>query len=257
MFKKRVWSYLIVLLFFIMISGCDEEISQAPCILEEIILDEFNSLKFRTISGGRVYQLVQEFTLEGQVDTIAYFQYVYFLDSLVVLNLLDPGQRPYMSVSFENERPIEVLRYFTSTGVLLYFDFEYNEANLRINLTRIASNGDRLLATYAIYHYDENENIERVEQFGIDQEDRSNFVVIQNRTFNYDNESSPLKNLYLPFFANANVPSVEFFSTNNIISVKDENGRIEIDYQFNEFNKVVKQINPDGTELNYGYLNCQ
>ena len=238
------------------LSGCGEDITKPPCILEEIVLDEFNSLKFRTISGGVVYQVVQEFTLGDEIDTLAYFQYVYFLDSLVVLNQLDPGQRPYMSVSFENDRPTRVLRYFTSTGVLLDFDFEYGESSLRVDLTRIASNGDELLATYANYYFDENDNVERIEQFGIDQEDRSNFVLINDQRFTYDNQVSPLQGLYLPFFANPNVPSVEFFSGNNIISVEDEVGVVEIDYDFNSDNMVSRQINPDGTQIGYEYLNC-
>ena len=236
--------------------SCQEEPEVAPCILNEIELDEFNTLQYFTISGGRVYQLRQLFDNGVERDTLAFFQYTYFLDSLVVTNQLDPSLRPYMSVRYEGERILQVVRYFTSSGVLLLFDFEYGDAIVTVNLTRVASNGDELFATYANYYFDDADNVVRIEQFGIDEDDRSQFVLTQDRRFTYDNFVSPLEGLLLPFFANANVPGVEFFSKNNIIVVEDEDERIEIDYIYNEFGNVTRQLNPDGTELGYGYVNC-
>jgi hypothetical protein len=239
--------------------GSDNE-EIADCILEEIRFDEFNSLRFQTISGGRIYRITQQFIEDDEVIITGSYQFNYYSDRIVITDQENPDTPlPFMTIDLENDRPVRILRYFATAGVRLYHDFSYPEDDLiRIDLTREASTGDVLYVGYSLYYLNGNGNIIRNERFRADEEDPDVFNKIEDRTFTYDDFQSPQENLYLPFFAASNFPDVKFFSENNILSFTDseENQTFQYQYQYGENNSTVSQILPTGQSIQFEYVNC-
>lgn len=119
---------------------------------------------------------------------------------------------PYMTVSFEDERPKRVEKYFGGSGVRLIHEIDYsNNDRILIDLYREASDGQILYAGYSNYFTDEKGNITRNERFFADREDPSVFNKFEDITFEYDAAVSPQQNLFLPFFTDTNFPDARFF----------------------------------------------
>ncbi len=235
-----------------------EEPSEA-CILESIQFDQHNTLRILTISGGNVYQVNQEFTFEGETKQVASFQFTYFKDSLIVRDRLypDPKGTPFLSVRFDDERPVRVIKYFAASAVRLIHSISYPESDLiRVDLVRVASTGDILHVGYSNYHLDSGGNVLRNQRFGVDPDDPSRFILYEDRFFTYDEYPSPQRYLYLPFFADTNFPDVKFFSANNILSFEEDGRAYEFDYEYGTERNTLTQILPGGHEIKFGYVNC-
>ncbi|MFT4738438.1 MAG: hypothetical protein ACI8QD_000150 [Cyclobacteriaceae bacterium] len=245
---------------FVCLSCTDGDISKHDnCILSTIQFDDFNKLQFTTVSGGQIYYVRQTFTFEGETKTVAFYQFTYFEDSLVIKDQLAQvsSLTPYISVKFEDEKPIQVVRFFNSSGVKLVHDFDYSQKDrLQVSLTRVASNGQSLFAAYANYHMNSAGNVSRIERFGIDPDDRSVFILNEDRVFSYDDFKSPVKGYYLPFFTDTNLPDVKFFSTNNVLSIAENNTTARYEYIYDASNNTTAQIPPSGQPVIFSYLNC-
>lgn len=259
----RYLPIFIIALFLLLLGSCSllesEEDKQTECILEELQFDPFNSLKFQTISGGRIYRIVQQFTPEeGDVRIRGTYFFKYFPDKIVVTDQLDSiSPFPFMTIELENDRPTTVTRYFTSSGVLLFHEFSYPEEDLiRIDMTREASTGDVLYVGYSLYHTGPDGNIVRNERFRAVEDDPSGFRKLEDRRYTYDGSNSPQKKLYLPFFGTSNFPDVRFFSENNILSFTEDNQTFEYSYQYGESNSPVIQTLPTGQTIQFRYINC-
>lgn len=254
--------YLLLLLSLYLTLSCsvhspdDEAVSD--CYLEEIRFDEVNSLQFQTLSGGRIYRMSRLYTVDGETNILDSYQFKYFEDSLAVI---DQGNsfstEPYLSIRFEEDRPVEAVRYFYSAGVKLFHDIEYfDEDSIRIDLSRLDSTGDLLYFGYAIYHINPDGNVARNERFRADPDDSTSVSKIEDRTFTYDGFPSPQENLFLPYFADADFADVKFFSDNNILSFSENNQTYEYQYEYGSDENVVTQILPSGQSLSFSYANC-
>lgn len=260
--SKRQMS-VIILLFFLTsiliscgVSDVKTDIGNS-LILEEIQFDHFNTLKFTTLSGGRIYRLQQEFAYEGETRIEASFKFNYFQDSIVVIDQLNPVTRlPYLSVKLQDNRPIQVVRYFAAVDVQLIHNITYTPENdIRIDLTRIASNGDEFHVGYAIYHFNSNGNVLNNKHYFFDRDSPGDFEKSTDKIYTYDNYVNPQMELYLPFFNNIGFPHVQFFSKNNILSVKDSIQTSFYDYEYGNDNQVLTQELPNGQTLYFRYLN--
>lgn len=231
---------------------------QTECYLSRIQFNEFDSLNFRTISGGRVYSLTQESTVDGETSITALFQFSYQQESIRVVDQMDPHPvNPYMAITLEDDRPVEVVRYFNSIGVVLTHEISYPEMNrIRVDLTREASTGDVLYIGYADYRLDDNGNVVRLQQFRADEDNPSEFTPMLDRFYTYDDNPNPQDDLYLPFFANVNFPTLTFFSSNNILSYTENGQTFKFDYAYGPNREVVRQTRPAGNEILFGYANC-
>lgn len=234
----------------------DEEIIN--CILEEIRFDEFNSLNFQTLSGGKIYSVTQQFIDEDEVTVTASFQFSYNGDNIIITDQENPDTPlPFMTVEIEDDRPVHVQRNFALAGVQLLYDISYPDDNsIRIDLTRVASTGDVLYIGYSLYHLNGNGNVTRNERFRADEEDPEVLEKIEDRTFTYDDFPSPQKNLYLPFFADTNFPDAKFFSENNILTFTENNQSFQFQYQYGVNNTTVVQTLPSGQSIQFEYVNC-
>lgn len=256
-------SRFLLLPFFIMalFLSCDqEEVSlKNNCILEEVQFDDFNKLIYTTISGGKIYQVRQEFTFDGETDVVASYQFTYFIDSLVVRNQLEstPTKLPFLSVKFDGDRILQVVKYFPSSDVRIVHDFDYSVNNrIRINLTRIASNGNSLFAAYANYYLDADGNVFQLESYALDRETASDFIKFEDRTFTYDSYRSPMKGMFLPFFAGNYLPDVKFFSTNNVLAIEENNETARYTYEYGKQDNTLIQFQPNGEPVFFSYVNC-
>lgn len=253
---------LLLLSLLFLFSSCDlvnsENDEQAECYLSKIQFNQFDSLNFRTISGGRVYSLTQELTVNGESEITASFQYTYRENSIRIVDQLNfHPTNPFMAITLEDERPIQVLRYFNSVGVLLIHEVSYPAENkIRVDLTREASNGNVLYVGYADYSLDEDGNVVRLQQFRVNDDDPSEFFPILDRFYTYDNNSNAQSDLYLPFFANVDFPTPTFFSSNNILSYTENGQTFDFDYDYGPNGEVVRQTRPAGNDILFGYANC-
>lgn len=228
------------------------------CILQEIRFDEFNSLHFSTISGGRIYNLTQEFTFEGETDIVESFQFRYSPDSIAIQDQNDPfSTYPFIGVRLEDEKPVQVVKFFSGSGVRLIHDIDYSRANqIRIDLTRIVSFGDEFYEGYSLYHLDSEGNVIRNERFEAVYEEAGEFIKFEDRFYTYDDFPNPQKDLYLPFFADRNFPDVKFFSPNNIQSFTEQEQLFQFQNIYGEAENLVSQILPGGQSVFFGYVNC-
>lgn len=226
------------------------------CILERIQFDQYNSLEFVTLSGGVIYQLRQVFEYEDELNVVASFQFTYFLDSLVVNDQLEPGKLPYLTVSLKDDQPQQVIRYFPSADVQIIHDFTYADDFIRVDLTRLASNGESLHAAYAYYYLNSSQNVDRIERYEIEREGLFTFEKVEDRAFIYDNYESPFQGLYLPFFADSELPDIKFFSANNILDIQEQNEVLRFTYEYGEENSTKRLTDPQGRSVAFHYLNC-
>lgn len=250
------------LILLVMLGGCDLVESQneegTECYLSKIQFNEFDSLNFRTISGGQVYSLTQELTNDGETNVTASFKFTYRKESIRVVDQLNPHPiNPYMGITLEDDRAVEVIRYFNSIGVQLIHEISYPEENrIRVDLTREASTGNVLYIGYADYLLNDNGNVSRHRQFRSDDGDPSQFIPILDRFYTYDSNPNPQDNLYLPFFANANFPTLTFFSANNIHSYTEDGQTFNFDYEYGPDGEIIRQTRPAGNEILFDYANC-
>ncbi|TVR27779.1 MAG: hypothetical protein EA390_13350 [Balneolaceae bacterium] len=226
--------------------------------MQEIKFDEFNSLKFQTLSGGRIYNISQTFTDNDEEIIVGSYQFSYSENSITVVDQrISYALYPYLSIELEDESPKQIIRYYHASGVLLFHDFSYPKENLiRVDLTREASTGDILYVGYSNYHVNSDGNIMRNERFRADSDEPTGFRKTEDREFTYDSAASPFLNLYLPFFAHSNFPGVEFFSANNIKSITEDDRTFEFRYQYGENNQTVNQTLPSGQLITFNYANC-
>ncbi|MEQ8471311.1 MAG: hypothetical protein RIC35_08995 [Marinoscillum sp.] len=252
--KWKTFYILVVMSFAI---ACDEiEDPFSGCILESIQFDSYNRLEFMTLSGGMVYQVRQVYEYEDEYKTLASFQFTYYQDSIVVKDQLEPGKLPYLTVSLANDLPIQVVKYFPSADVQIIHDFTYSDEFIRIDLTRLASNGESLHAAYAFYHMNKEGNVERIERYEIESENLNNFEKVEDRSFVYDFYNNPFKGLFLPFFANSELPDIKFFSKNNILDIQEQNQVYRYTYQYGEEKSTRVLTDPNGQSVEFSYLNC-
>ena len=256
--KLLFWPPLMLMIAVSCSVNNSETETETECILQEIKFGEFNSLKFQTVSGGRIYTLKQEFTFEGETDIVESFQFKYSPDSIAIQDQNDPFSiYPYLSVRLEDDKPVQVVKFFSQQGVRLIHDIDYSEPNqIRIDLTRIVSFGDKFYEGYSIYHLDSNGNVIRNERFDAVQNDPEELRKIEDRFYMYDDFPNPQKNLYLPFFADRTFPDVKFFSTNNIQSFREQEQRYQFQNIYGEDQNLVSQILPSGQPIHFGYVNC-
>lgn len=234
----------------------DEEPTE--CYLSRIQFNQYDSLNFRTISGGRVYSLTQELIVDDETSITASFQFSYQQESIRVVDQMNPHPvNPYMAITLEDDRPVEVIRYFNSIGVLLIHDISYPEENrIRVDLTREASTGNVLYVGYADYRLDDDGNVVRLQQFRADDDEPTQFTTILDRFYTYDENPNPQDNLYLPFFANVNFPTLTFFSNNNILSYTENGQTFNFEYEYGPDGEIIRQTRPEGNQILFGYANC-
>lgn len=254
--------YLFLLLSLYLIVSCsinssDDEVV-TDCYLEEIRFDEVNSLQFQTISGGQIYRMFRLYIIDGETNILDSYQFKYFEDSLAVI---DQGNtfstEPYLSIRFEGDRPVEVIRYFYSAGVKLFHHITYLQDNqIRIDLSRLDSLGDLLYVGYSLYYLNSEGNVVRNARFRADPDDSTSVMKVEDRTFTYDSFQSPHEDLFLPYFADANFADVKFFSDNNILTFSENNQTYEYRYEYGLDENVVTQILPSGESLSFSYANC-
>lgn len=257
--NKLVSIILAAVLFAGSCSLVSNEESGAPeCFLEEIRYDEFNSLRFVTISGGQFYQVSRLFTVDGQTNIQADYRFSYSPDSLTVQDRTRSfATRPFMAIAYENEEPKKVARYFYSSGVTLFHDIAYfGEDSIRVDLSRLDSTGDLLYFGYAVYHLSDEGNVIRNVRFRADPSDSTSLSKIEDRTFTYDTYPSPQEDLLIPYFGDAGFPDVPYFSANNILSFSENNQTFEYRYEYGPDENVVTQSVPQGQSLSFSYANC-
>lgn len=228
------------------------------CILSEIKYDQYNSLKFQTISGGRIYRATQEFTLDGEDVTVSAYQFKYSPGKITIINEGEPySPKPFMTVEHDDFKPTQIERHFFKSGVTLYHDISYPQEDIiRIEITREISTGDLFLFGYAIYQVNSDGNIIRNERYLADRNNPSVLEKVQDRFFSYDNYPSPQIDLYLPFFTSVNFPDVKFFSSNNILSFTENNQEFQFQYKYGENNNTLSQSLPLGQSIEFKYVNC-
>ena len=254
--------YLCTALFILLLSGCDlvqsDNEGETECYLNRIQFNEFESLNFKTISGGRIYTLTQELVVDGEPSVTASFRFNYSKNSIRVVNQTNPHPvNPFMQITLDDERPVEVIRYFNSVGVILTHEITYPEENeIRVDLTREASTGDVMYVGYSIYQFNDSDNVVRQQQFRANDEDPGSFTTIFDRFYSYDENPNPQDDLYLPFFSNVNFPDTRFFSNNNILSYTENGETFAFDYDYGPRGEVVRQVQPTGVEILFGYANC-
>lgn len=256
--KSYLWIPLVLVIAVSCSVNSSESEPDTECILQEIKFDDFNSLKFRTISGGRIFNLTQEFTSNGETEIVESFQFRYAPDSIAIQDQNDPFSiYPFVSVRLENERPVQVVKFFSPQGVRLIHDIDYSDPNqIRIDLTRIVSFGDEFYEGYSIYHLDSNGNVIRNERFETILNEPGEFIKFEDRFYIYDNFRNPQQNLYLPFFADRNFPDVKFFSPNNIQSFTENEQLFQFQNIYGDDHNLVSQILPSGQSIRFGYVNC-
>lgn len=247
-------------LFFLISCSLNEtdRVQIDNCILSEIIYDQFNSLKFQTISDGRIYRVTQEFTLDGEIVTSRSYQFRYSPGKITIINEREPhSPKPFMTVEHNDFKPTQIQRHFFASGVTLYHDIAYPQENIiRIDLTRETSAGDLFLIGHSIYQVNSDGNIIRNERYLAERDNPSELIKVQDRIFSYDKIPSPQIALYLPFFADVNFPDVKFFSTNNIQSFIENNQEFHFQYKYGENNNTLSQTFPLGQSIEFKYANC-
>jgi len=259
--EHRLVRFLFIALLFLGACGLveSENEEETECYLSRIQFNPFDSLNFRTISGGRIYSLTQELTIDDETSITASFQFTYQQESIRVVDQLNPHPiNPYMAITRDDEdRPVEVIRYFNSIGVILTHEITYPEKNkIRVDLTREASTGNVLYIGYSDYILDDDGNVVRNQQFRADSEEPSGFSPILDRFYTYDDNPNPQDDLYLPFFANVNFPDLTFFSANNVLSYTEDGQTFTFEYDYGPNGEVVRQTRPTGNEILFGYANC-
>jgi len=229
------------------------------CYLEEIQFDEFNSLTLQTLSGGRIYRMARENTSAGETNVLDSYKFNYFQDSLAIIDQSNTTTtEPFLSVRFEEDKPVEVVRFFYSAGVRLIHKVTYlEEGRVRVDLSRMDSLGDLFYVGYSLYHMNSDGNVIRNEQFRADSEDSTSFTKILDRAYSYDSFDSPQEDLFLPFFANPNFPEVQFFSENNILTYTEDGQTRDYQYEYGPDENVVTQVSPSGHSLFFSYSNCE
>ncbi len=243
------------------IISCDEDITPATdCILEGIQLDESNSILFTTISGGLIYEVKQQLTLEDETRTLVSFRFNYFEDSIAIINQSSSvsSQFPHLWINLRENRPVKVVRYFAQSDVQLIHTFDYfDPSKIRIKLDRVASNGSLLKAGYGDYFIDDNGNVIRLTLFGIDPDNSAEFIMTSDRTYSYDEFKNPTKGLYLPYFNATSLPDPRFISNNNILSTNEGSNFVALVHQYGAKSQVTQSREPNGSVLQYSYINCE
>lgn len=253
---------LLLLTSLLVLNSCDllesDNTEETECYLSKIQFNQFDSLNFRTISGGRVYSLTQELTVDGETSVTASFQFNYRAGSIRVVDQMNFHPiNPFMQVTLENERPVEVIRYFNSVAVELIHEISYPEENkVRVDLTRKASTGDVLYVGYSDYIFDNEGNVVRLQQYRANDENPSEFITILDRFYTYDENPNPQNGLYLPFFTNVDFPNLTFFSQNNVLSYTEDGQTFQFEYAYGPDGEVIRQTRPAGNDILFGYANC-
>lgn len=261
MIKVKKNTFIFLFVFSGIIYSCDDNVEpDTTCLLERIQFDELNSLLFTTISGGVIYEVKQQLTVDDDVETLISFRFTYFEDSVAIINQTSTvtSLLPHLWVNTQDEFPVRVVRYFARQGVQLIHSFDYSDpGKLRISLDRVASDGSVLNTGFGDYFIDNSGNVQRLVIFGIDPEDSENFVSLFDRRYSYDEFTNPTKGFYLPYFNATSLPDPRFISNNNILSVNDGGSFTSIDYEYGAQSQVVKSQELDGSSLQFSYINCE
>ena len=235
-----------------------DRVQFGKCILNEIKYDQSNSLKFQTISGGRIYRVTQEFTIDDEVEIVRAYQFKYSPGKITIINEKESlSPKPFMTVEHDDFKPTQIQRYFFTSGVTLYHDISYPQDDIiRVEITRETSAGDLFTFGYSTYELNSDGNIIRNERYLAERNNPTVFEKVQDRFFSYDNFPSPQIDLYLPFFADVNFLDVKFFSTNNILSFTENNQVFQFQYVYGENNNTLSQTLPVGQSIEFRYANC-
>lgn len=260
MLKRIRTASLLVILMAFLSSSCQEQEMDAPgCILESIQFSPSNTLAFKTINGGQIYQLKQLTLFEGRTITSSFYQYKYFKDSITISDQLVPSRYgiPYLSVKLENNQPVQVVRHSDATQIKVIYDIDYSDPNrIQISLTRENNIGERLLFSYGIYDLDVNKNVTHVQSYFINTETLSDFILFEDRQLTYDQFFNPMKGLLVPYFTANRLPDVKFFSSQNLLTITENEQVARYSYQYGSEDHTVTQTLPEGSQVVFNYLNC-
>lgn len=228
------------------------------CLLSRIVYDQSGSLKLETVSGGKIYQMKEQFLEEGKYKTLVTYGFKYPLNEVIIDNLSDDITVPLIHVYLENGRPAKVERYFSDSGVTLTHMITYEGSVIRDELNWEAKSGDKLKYGYADYHLDGNGNVENYKQFNYDIEDQSIITQTEDIVFEYDDSDSPWDGLYFPMFLNIGMVDIKFFSKNNIVNIYDKTASQRYDYQYNQKGlPILLSVSGSSNEVEFEYINCQ
>lgn len=248
-----------IVLCAVLVSCNQEEVTPQECILETLQFDPLYRLEFRTLSGGRIYEIKQYFDFEGESKVVASFSFDYFKDSLAVRDRINASnyKYPFLTATYADDRLKQVVKYFPQSEIRLIHDLSYPASDqIKVDLTRVASNGDRLYAAYGLYDLNQNGNVVRVQRFGIDESNRERMVLYDEIVYTYDDYLSPVDNLFLPFFTETNVPDARFFSKNNIVSEIINGVEQSYSYEYGANRSISTQTPPNGPSVYFEFVNC-
>jgi len=244
----------------IFITSCSEDDGEPTysCLLSRIVYDQTGSLKLETISGGKIYQMKEQYLEASRYKTLVTYGFKYPLNEVVIDNLSDDTSTPLIHAYSENGRPVKVERYFSDSGVTLTHVITYEGAVVRDELNWRAKSGATLKYGYSEYYLDVNGNVENYKQFNYDIEDQSIITQTEDIQFEYDESDSPWAGLYFPLFLNIGMADVKFFSKNNIVNIFDKQASQRYDYQYNQNGlPTLLSISGSSNEVAFKYINCE
>lgn len=258
---SRFAAFLCLLIPVLIFQSCDINSSTPDtdsCILSSIQFDAINTIHISTVSGGKIFEVFQEANIDGETEIVASFRFIYQPDSISIRNLLSSGdQFQSLGIKLEDDRPVQVIKSFSGQGIQLIHDVTYPSNQLvRVDLTRIASNGDSLIVGFSNYHKDNNGNVRRYERYSADRSNPEFFTLEEDLIFTYDDFESPVNGYYLPFFNNTGFPDARFFSNGNITSISQDSSTVFFENEYGREGQLLSQKQVNGPVVFFEYANC-
>ena len=244
---------------WLLVVSCAEQEGQPEfnCLLRRIVYDQSGSLLLETVSGGKIYQMKEQYYEGGKYQTLVPYKFKIPMTQVLIDDLSDDSTVPLITVFLENERPVKVEKYFSDSGVTLTHIITYEGAQIRDQLNWQAKSGEKLKYGYADYFLDANGNVVNYKQFNYDIEDQSIITQTEDIQFEYDDSESPWDGLYFPFFANIGMVDIKFFSKNNIVNIYNKSASQRYDYQYNQSGlPTLLSVSGSANEVEFEYINC-
>ncbi|MTI40663.1 hypothetical protein [Fulvivirga lutimaris] len=256
-FSKTLTLCFITLLPFVVSCSEEEGKPNTSCLLRRIVYDQTGSLLLETVSGGKIYQIKEQFKEGGKYKTLVTYGFKYPLNQVAIDDLSDDSTVPLILVYLDNNRPVKVEKYFSDSGVTLTHVITYEGTVIRDELNWEAKSGEKLKYGYADYLLDDNGNVVNYKQFNYGIEDQSIITQTEDIQFEYDESESPWDGLYFPFFANIGMVDIKFFSKNNIVNIYDKIASQRYDYQYNQSGlPTLLSVSGSSNEVEFEYINC-